>query len=49
MFSDGNYKTGDILKVFEDNTFLLKTVDGVLLVKDYSLQNFSIVVGDNLS
>ena len=49
MFMESKYKSGDIVKIFENNSFLLKTIDGVLLVKDYSVQNKSIEVGTNLA
>jgi len=34
-----NHKPGKILKVLKNNSFLLKTTDGVLLVKDYTIEN----------
>ena len=34
-----NQKPGKILKILKDNSFLLKTIDGVLLVKDYTIEN----------
>ena len=35
LYKEEKYKVGEILKIFNDNSFLIKTIDGVLLVKDW--------------
>jgi methionyl-tRNA formyltransferase len=49
LFTEKKYKSGEILKIFNNNSFLLKTIDGVLLIKDYSSENIIIKVGNNLN
>ena len=39
LFNSSLYKIGEILKILKDNSFLLKTLDGVLLVKNYTTEN----------
>jgi len=49
LFTENKYKPGDILKILNDNSFLLKTIDGVLLVKDYTCNGVKLIVGNNLN
>ena len=49
LFTENQYKPGEILKIFDNNSFLLKTIDGVLLIKDYTCDNVKIKVGNNLN
>ena len=49
LFTENKYKPGEILKKFNNNSFLLKTIDGVLLIKEYSCDKIELKVGDNLN
>ena len=39
LYKENFYKVGEILKILENNSFLLKTIDGVLLIKKYTIEN----------
>jgi len=36
LYKDQKYKVGEILKIFNDFSFLMKTIDGILLVKEWT-------------
>ena len=35
LYNKNTCKVGEILEIFDDNTFIIKTIDGTLLIKEF--------------
>lgn len=48
LYQDSSYKPGDVLRIFKDKTFLMRTSDGVLHVKDFEIDSVTLLEGANI-